>query len=342
MHEIDPAKRSFNKEFCGVLADSIRRDGLLHPPIVIDNGDGTYSVKSGRNRVYACGEVLGSTTVSCFVLEPGEDDLAEAIEHAANLWVNPLTKPQFRLALQRWRNIYMDYRKEKQTTMRGTKRKKTEFPKEIAVVLDVSKSKAVRLANTAEFVSPDNLATLDSAGVTATCLDKIGELRDADAVATAVKVISSGQDAEEAIRQGKKVKAEKKSVNGIAVTGDTKPASPKTADLTDDEWLETHCGKILSVLPFKIAFKRDAILYRRASEKDNLAKFRTTMKKAIAEAKKPGENGRCYHYFYSITRMSHPMHWLICDGCYGHGHVPDNKTESCKKCYGAGYTVTFE
>ena len=84
------------------------------------------------------------------------------------------------------------------------------------------------------------------------------------------------------------------SVNASSV----EPAGTNKTKMTDDEWLTTHCKKLLEALPFKLAYKRDAILYRRLSE--ILPKFRTSTKKALAEAKKPGENG----LFYAILSRS--------------------------------------
>jgi hypothetical protein len=112
------------------------------------------------------------------------------------------------------------------------------------------------------------------------------------------------------------------------------------APLSDEEWLETHCSKMMSILPYKAAYKRDAILYGRMAEK--IIALRTSAKKPIAEAKKPAENGLFFSFLFKITRAAHPMNWLICDGCNGHGHKPDDKTQSCMKCFGGGYRVKFE
>ena len=110
--------------------------------------------------------------------------------------------------------------------------------------------------------------------------------------------------------------------------------------MTDDEWLTTHCSRILGVLPFKNAFRRDAILYRRIAEK--LVGFRTATKKALAEAKMPRENGLFYANLYRVVRASHPMNWLVCDGCGGKGHVEGNTQQTCGKCLGGGYKLKFE
>ncbi len=118
------------------------------------------------------------------------------------------------------------------------------------------------------------------------------------------------------------------------------PADAHKTMMTDQEWLTTHCKKLLEALPFKAAFTRDAILYRRLSE--ILPKFRTSAKKALAEAKKPGENGLFYASLFKVVRASHPMDWLICDGCNGTGHLPNAEDRWCGKCLGGGFRLKFE
>jgi hypothetical protein len=114
----------------------------------------------------------------------------------------------------------------------------------------------------------------------------------------------------------------------------------KPSKMTDHEWLTTSCKKLLEALPYKAAFRRDAILYRRLSE--ILPKFRTSTKKALAEAKKPGENGLFYASLFKCVRASHPMDWYICDGCNGTGHLPNDKDRWCGKCLGGGYRLKFQ
>jgi hypothetical protein len=122
-----------------------------------------------------------------------------------------------------------------------------------------------------------------------------------------------------------------------------KPKKPETwqpPPLSDEEWLETHCSKMMAILPYKNAYKRDAILYRRLAEKT--IAYRTSAKKPVAEAKKPAENGLFFSFVFKLTRAAHPMHWLICDGCNGTGRKPEDKSLSCGKCLGGGYKVKFE
>ncbi len=347
MDKPDPTKRSFNKDYAAKLSESIASEGLLHPPIVEDNGDGTYNVKSGRHRVYACLKLLAWTEIPCFVFSRGEDNLAESVEIAANLFVSPLNEPQTRRAIERYRELYLARNGNKKTA-RGTVKQRDGFAKELEAIKGVSPAQADRLATTAKMISSEDRDTLEKAGVKQSAIDNIAQLREPEAVKTAVALAAAGTAPEEAVREGKKVKEKKKAAKAAAkpkANGkpDAEPnAEPvrKATDMTDDEWLTTHCGKILEALPFKSAFRRDAILYRRISDK--VIGFRTATKKALGEAKKPGENGQFFANIFRIVRASHPMNWLICDGCNGTGHVPDDKTKSCTRCLGGGYKVKFE
>ena len=135
---------------------------------------------------------------------------------------------------------------------------------------------------------------------------------------------------------------EKPTFNSSQTSAKAAPAVPKPKQMTDNEWLDAHCSKILGILPFKNAFKQDALLYRRLSEKDKFTAFRRFAKKLLADARKPGSNGLFFSYVYRIVHAAHPMHWLMCDGCNGNGHVPVDKTKACPKCMGGGYKVTYE
>ena len=356
MAKLDPSKRTFNKEFAEKLAESIKSDGLLHPPIVANNGDGNYTILSGRHRIYACCKVLGWADVECCVLESGEEGLVESIEIAANLWVNPLNDQQMNKAVTRWREIYLARNPRKKSVKSGgtVDVKGDGFTKEVAAVLQVSPATADRIVTTAQMISDEDATLLTAAGVPKSSVDKIAALKDADAVKAAVNLAAAGKDVNEAIRVGKEVKAKKKAEKPAKPKKTRKPkdgeapneeapkaeAPKKAADMTDDVWLETYCKKLLDALPFKAAFRRDAILYRRVAEKT--VAYRTATKKAIAEAKKVAENGIFFANLWRVVRTSHPMNWLICDGCNGTGHVADDKTKQCNKCLGGGYKVKYE
>ena len=265
-------------------------------------------------------------------------DLVEAIDIATNLWAHPLDESPHRWAIQQWYDLYN--KRNPPSTTKGRRPHGEGFAKKIENVFGVSQGHAQRLATTAEHINPEVRDVLEEAGVTQTHIDQIAALRDQKAIHSAVKVAASGVDVQEALRVGR---AEKhKPAKAAPSLGKAAPAlvPTKQVNMSDDEWLESHCSKMMAVLPFKTAFKRDAILYRRIAEK--LIAFRTATKKARAEAHRPSENGLFYSHLFKITRASHPMHWLICNGCNGTGHQPDDKTKPCGMCLGGGYKVKFE
>jgi len=64
------------------LEDAIRRWGVLHPPIVIERGQGRYAIVCGRKRLLAARRALGATPCACLVAPatlPGLEVLALAV-----------------------------------------------------------------------------------------------------------------------------------------------------------------------------------------------------------------------------------------------------------------------
>jgi hypothetical protein len=174
---------------------------------------------------------------------------------------------------------------------------------------------------------------------------KIAALGNGKAITQAIKLIGSGMNPEEAIRQAKALKTPKAG----------KPSAvrppPRQIEMTDDEWLRTHCSMILSQLKHKAAFKKDAILYRRGQEL--LAKFRGGMKKFIEEAKsQEGHNGAFFAQLYRLLKCSHPQHWLVCGICLGDGKKPadpklppppaNEPPKPCPPCMGAAYRLKLD
>jgi ParB/RepB/Spo0J family partition protein len=338
---IDAEKRRFSEKFVAKLAQSIEADGLLSPVIVEDLQNGRYKVLAGRHRVHACAEILKWQEIPCLVLNEPDEDLVEVVDLASNLLNHPLDPPQRARALQRWLEIHKKRYPSVSRTGRSPNGK--GFAKTLETSLGISPGHAERLATTAEHIKPDARKALEEVGVSETQIDQFAAIRDQKAIATAVNLASDGVDPKEAIRVGKAEKKPKGKPAAAPVEGSPAPGAPKvvrSSDLTDDEWLETHCSKMMAILPFKNAYKRDAILYRRLAEKT--IAYRTSAKKALAEAKKPAENGLFFSFVFKLTRAAHPMHWLICDGCNGTGHKPEDKSVACGKCMGGGYKVKFE
>ncbi len=344
MPELVPEKRNFDEEFAKRLADSIEADTLLRPPIVEDVGNGEYLLIDGRHRVHACREILGWKEIPCVVLRNVDKELAESIDLETNLLSLPLEEPQRRRAVRRLLDLYKTRHPAK--TLRGRWVHGETYAKELETRLGVSPAQAYRFATTAEHIDDETRDSLERAGVTQTEIDNIAQLKDGEAIKETVNLTASGMDVDEALRHGKKMRKEKKQAaakeRGVASGKPAQEAPPlRAAEQTDDEWLSTHCSKILDLLVFKAAFKRDAILYRRIINA-GLAKFRGAVKKPMAEVKKHGENGTFYAQIFRVVRAAHPMHWLVCAGCLGKGHVPDDKKTQCPTCLGGAYKVKFE
>ncbi len=354
--EPDPDERSFDKEFARCLAEEIEIDGLLSFPVLERRNDGKYEVRDGRHRIYACRDVLGWQKIPCRVLSDVSADMRESIKLAANLFRKPLEDAQSRRAIGQLFKLY-----EKRcpaTTEKGRRRHGEGFAKVLERILGISQGHAQRVATTAEHMPKDKFDALDDAGVPPTQIDQVAAIKEPEAIDETVKLIASGVNPKEAVRRGKKVKAEKQAAAAKQPASPSAPAEPKSergrrlpapSDLTDEEWLNENCANILRLLRHKSAFKADAIVYRRAG--DTLIKFRGAMKKIVAEGKSQTGNGGFFGAMSRLIRASHPSEWLVCGQCKGTGTVEAAKDETlpggitrkqCDMCFGAAYRLKLE
>ena len=391
MDKPNPEDRTFSREFAENLAKSIESDGLLHEPIVrpIPEQPGKYRVIAGKHRCYAMGKVLKWEAVPCKVAPVSmTEDEAQAIEDAENLWRNNLSDPQLKKALIRWQRIYdakhpaasgkgasakqakivKEKVAEAQAKGEAVDEKKVAeqvaaenkpFSKVIQDTLKVSAATAGRLARVAKHLEPEQIDVLESNKVTDHITDQLAALGSKELIDKAIKLIASGMDHAEAVRQAGKPKREaKQRENKGPLTPQQKAnvpppipvvpaqAKPREKDMTDDEWLKAHCDVILKSLKRTAPFKRDAILYRRMQEA--IVKFRTTAKKPLAEAKHADGNGTFFGALARLVKASHPSHWMVCGGCDGTGYVvgPDRDgketKQTCGQCYGGAYRVKLE
>ncbi len=233
--------------------------------------------------------------------------------------------------------------------------------------LNISASAATRLSRVARNLTKDQIGALHANKVTGEIIDKLAMLADEEEINKAIKLIASGMDHTEAIRQSSKIVKEKKKekkaaeqaakdVEYTAKTG--KPAEArapkvkaepkkKESDLTDEEWLQDHCGTLMGQLKRKAAFKRDAILYRRLIP--HLARVRTEWTSRINECKSPDGNGGFFYAVNRFVKAKHPSQWFLCETCSGSGKAPpkegapaDAKAEKCITCLGAAYKVAVD
>jgi ParB/RepB/Spo0J family partition protein len=239
------------------------------------------------------------------------------------------------------------------------------FSQVIKETLKVSTATACRLDRIAKHLEPEQIDILAKHKVTNHDTEQLAALGSQDLIAKAINLIASGMDHGEAIRQAGKSKREAKAAMGGAKGEKKGPptkeqeaavpppdkvvpaANDKDKDLTDEEWLAKYCDPILKLLKHKAAFRRDAILYRRVV--NTIANIRSSTKEALAEAKGPaGGNGGFFGSLVRVVRAAHPMHWMVCSGCNGHGYVtaPDKDgreaKQTCTACNGAAYRLRLQ
>ncbi len=212
---------------------------------------------------------------------------------------------------------------------------------------------AGRLARIAKHLDKDQIEVLDKHKVTNENYERLAALASREHIDKAIKLIASGMDHAEAIRQA--AKAKKDAGKKGSLTGQQKavvpkppkaPPKPNDADLTDEESLVARCDVMLKTLKRKGPFKRTPSFTRRISE--TLARLRTSVKKPLQEAKNADGNGAFYGHLTKLTRATHPSKWLVCGVCNGTGSVlgtdKDGKEANlqCTKCFGASYLIQLE
>jgi hypothetical protein len=374
---------SFDKDKVEQMALSMQTDGLLQEPVVrpISENPGFYEVVAGRKRVYAAREFLNWAEIQCFVYDDMDDESAESVALAENLFRTELSEDLRIKLLIRWHAIYNErypnadgrrVSRKQAPNEAGTAQpeesaetsgecgngnapdtsRSAATPKPFAKVLHhtlgISESAAKRLARIARNLTEEQAATLAEHNVTGVQTDKIASLGKGGAIDQAIKLLASGVSVDESVRQAATLKVEKPPSRATVKANNARrkmgqPEVSKPRELSDEEWLSTYCGTILANLKHKVAFKADAILYRRTSEA--LTRFRTSIKKAVEEAKSPaGHNGSWYANTYRLIKASHPQHWLVCSSCTGTGKdtAQDKDSEVCPKCFGAAYKMKLE
>jgi hypothetical protein len=290
----------FEKGKAEELARSIESNGMIHRPVVrpMANMPEFYKVVAGRKRLYAAAKLLGWTEVECDVRGDLDDEAAESIELAENVFRTALSDEAQNKALIRWHAIHVkqhanaDGRQFSKTRSSGgidmlppmnaaemtAVSAKAEIspsdetggatvsgltPKPFARVLEqtlgISASAAKRKARIARNLTEDQITALAAKNVNNSQTDSIAALGNSDAITHAIQQIDSGMNADEAVRQAKKLKPEKPVKPEKTGKAPKAPTPPREKELTDDEWLATYCGTILSILKHKTSFRNDAI-----------------------------------------------------------------------------------
>jgi len=91
--------RSLTSEPSGHLVESIKRFGLLKPPLVIERPDGGLELISGAYRLQALRTLLGQKEISCLVISPQTDNKSLLLLAAADQMLSgplsPIEKAHF-------------------------------------------------------------------------------------------------------------------------------------------------------------------------------------------------------------------------------------------------------
>lgn len=104
--------------------------------------------------------------------------------------------------------------------------------------------------------------------------------------------------------------------------------------MTDDEWLETFCGEVLARLKYTVAFKHDAIIYRKTRDKIHALKTGTKVALAQSKAKVVGP---FFLLFARFLNTDHPSRWKPCGPCQGTGQSGDKS--KCGFCNGHAFSI---
>ncbi len=191
----------------------------------------------------------------------------------------------------------------------------------------------------AKAFTEDQLRALQNCeGFTKKDLRRVAKIKNPNQRNDAINLIMNSTPVDEAIAMATGVSAET-------------PAAVKEPELSDHDWLQTYCYRILGDdAEVKLApgeqrhvakleddrdYRRAALLYRN---------IRTELAMLKAKTKKPVEKshfGGPTHFTWILVQTlgaTHPNDWLICPSCLGlNKEKPD-----CAECKGTGFRVKVE
>ena len=391
--QIAPVKKdkwsTFNKKSAREIADSIRVKGLMHPILLRPlaksptevTSDGTmYEVVAGRQRLYACNDILKWNEIPAVVMAMDDSD-AEMFCLIENCARKTLKPDQLFAHVAAWRKLHaakvgapdpLDLRKgRKEAAAKAREAKKKPKDESVVGLTETGPEAPVApVANFQEAIAHATGTSVSTAKRTikvATMLDGLSETEHTivfpddqekhptneqlmemtyltgDSLRDVLKFRASEMPWDEAISHGKKKPGRRPNPE--------KPAS--IDDMSDDEWLEATCSDrmdkgdsrgILSQLKKKSNFKSDAILYRKFVKLRK--KIQVDVEQLLISTKLLGHRGPFHLMLERAFRVSFPGEWLLCGMCGGSGKAKINGDEgempSCNACNGAGYRVKVE
>jgi ParB family chromosome partitioning protein len=332
------------------LAESIERQGLLQPIGVWPRDGGRYRLTFGRHRLMAV-ERLGWTTIDARALEFARDEQRQLATDAENVYRSELEPAEQIVALKRLRDAYVranpetaashadrarqrhEERRAGSTATPGPERPK-RFDQAVAERTGESPSNVRRKLTTADRLGELPLKVLTGLGLTESELKRLADVEDPAAREKAVRAVSLGADVDAAIAEH--TAAGNVHVEDVAAEDDERAeAEHSEDDLSDDQWLQKFCGKVLARLKYTHAYRRDAILYRHTREAR--ATLRNKAKKPLALSK-TRPNGAFARLMIHFLYVDHPCHWLACAACQGTGMIGDQG--KCRDCKGDAFQTT--
>lgn len=325
--------RKVKKAAVAEIAESVKVDGLLQPIGVRPLGE-RFRLVLGRHRLESF-RLLERDAIPAIVMDL--DDVAErSATDAENLFRNPLTPAERLICLKRWNQRYVAEHPESHGKKSGTELaaglpddQAPTFVQHAADVTGVSRKLIELQVQIGKNLTEDELFVLSDREISQADLQALSKIQDPDQKRAAITLIGSGLDPKEAIATATlPANTTTTYVEGTSATVQAE------ADMTDDEWLETYCGEILSKLKYQAIFKKDAILYRQSS--DLRHKFKAGMKKLLAQGKSQTVGG-FYLLLARLVNTDHPKNWLHCGPCGGTGMSGDNS--KCGYCNGHAYST---
>lgn len=344
--EVPKKWRSLKKKTVAELILSFEQDGLLHP-IGLRHGakPGSYILVYGKHRLEAA-KRSGWPEIEAKVHE--FDDLgAASATSAENLFRNNLPAGDKILATRSWSERYVAAHPEVHAQgvagglARGAQKQADagvvaagDRPTVKSFAVAAAEQTGLSVSQIREYVRVGSNLTDEEIGVLAerdVPLEVIKRINQLPAAQKdrAVAAIASGAGGHEAVAQ-----ATVPANATVEQVGDPAEASRTEADLDDDEWLDTYCGEVLDRLKYPVAYRADALLYRRIQ--DARQKFKNATKRFLKQSKAPvaGE----YHFLVCrFLNVDHPSAWLPCGPCGGSGMSGDKST--CGFCHGRAYSV---
>jgi ParB/Sulfiredoxin domain len=346
---IPEGHRATSKSKVRDLAESILADGLLQPiGVRSDPADpGRYILVFGRHRLEAA-RSLNWPSIEARVLDL-DDDSAEMATIAENLFRSPLKKSDYFLALKKWNDSYSARFPE--TTehraggkARGRQRREDSrpevaetdasasvptFAEHAAETLGVSPVTVRRDVRAAKRIGEEGLGVLNGRDLSPELIRKVADLKAPEHRVKAVELIKAGMDPTTALAMA--TAPENATLEHVDV--DNSAYVPEE-DHSDEDWLEKFCPEALARLPYQVAFRRDALIWRKC--RPAITEFRNKTRKSLAQSR-GYHTGPFQYRAINLVNVLHPDEWPRCGPCGGTGQA--GNISQCPNCHGAGFSI---